>query len=57
MLLTRKLRVAFLHEKVFMEMRDMKYGRDIDTAFRVLSCRLSHSWGRQDIREAIQGHN
>ena len=35
-LLERKLRVAFLHERVFRELKDMKYGNDVETAFKVI---------------------
>ena len=35
-LLVKKLRVAFAHEKVFRELKEMKYGDDVETAFRVI---------------------
>ena len=35
-LLIKKLRVAFLHERAFRELRDMKFGNDVETAFKVL---------------------
>ena len=34
--LTRKLRLAFAHKKAFMEMRDSRYPKDVDTAFRLI---------------------
>ena len=34
--LTRKLRLAFAHEKSFVEMRDSGYPKDVDTAFRLI---------------------
>ena len=34
--LTRKLRLAFAHEKAFMELRDSKYLKDVDTAFKLI---------------------
>ncbi|MEM0135057.1 MAG: hypothetical protein QXU18_07525 [Thermoplasmatales archaeon] len=34
--LTRKLRLAFAHEKAFMEMRNSRYPKDVDTAFRLI---------------------
>ena len=34
--LTRKLRLAFAHQKAFMEMRETRYRNEVDTAFRVL---------------------
>jgi DNA adenine methylase len=34
--LTRKLRYAFAHERVFMEMRDSRYTNDVATAFRMI---------------------
>ena len=34
--LTRKLRLAFAHKKAFMEMRDSRYSKDVDTAFRLI---------------------
>ena len=36
-LLTKKLRVAFLHERAFREIRDMKFGNDVEAAFKVYS--------------------
>ena len=35
-LLVKKLRVAFAHEKVFRELKEMKYGDDVETAFKVI---------------------
>ena len=34
--LTRKLRLAFAHEKAFMKLRDSKYLKDVDTAFKLI---------------------
>jgi len=34
--LMKKLRLAFSHEKIFMEMRDSRYQRDVETAFRLI---------------------
>ena len=34
--LVKKLKMAFAHEKVFKEMRETRYGRDVDIAFRLL---------------------
>ena len=34
--LVKKLRMAFAHERVFKEMKATRYGRDVDTAFRLL---------------------
>ena len=34
--LTRKLRLAFAHEKAFMEIRNSRYPRDVDTAFKLV---------------------
>ena len=39
-LLTKKLRVAFPHERAFRELRDMKFGNDVETAFKVLYTHL-----------------
>ncbi|MCL5888641.1 MAG: DNA adenine methylase [Candidatus Thermoplasmatota archaeon] len=35
-LLVKKLRVAFLHDLAFRELRDMKFGDDVETAFKVI---------------------
>ncbi len=35
-MLIKKLRVAFAHEKIFMEMRDKRYPGDVETAFRLI---------------------
>jgi len=35
-LLVKKLRIAFAHERVFRELKDMKYGDDVETAFKVI---------------------
>ena len=39
-LLIKKLRVAFPHERAFRELRDMKFGNDVETAFKVLYTHL-----------------
>jgi DNA adenine methylase len=35
-LLIKKLRVAFAHERVFRELKDMKFGDEVETAFKVI---------------------
>ncbi len=35
-LLIKKLRVAFAHERIFRELKDMKFGDEVETAFKVI---------------------